>query len=123
MKKTKVLIVDDDEWLVKQQLDILDQAGYETRATYNAWSAIDLIDEFKPDVLILDVLLPANTVFNLIHELQSYDDTSNIPIILCTNIAHELSVDNLRDYGVKLVLDKTTMLPEDLVLAIKKVTL
>lgn len=122
MKKPglRILIVDDDEWLVNQQVSLLEKSSYQVAFCHDAWSAIDLIDDFKPNLLVLDVLLPANTVFNLIHELQSYQDTSKIPIIICSNIASQLSIDDLKDYGVKLILDKTIMQPEDLLVAIKR---
>ncbi len=123
MKKPLILIVEDDEWLADQQALTIKTAGYRVKVTHHALSAIQVIDESQPDAIILDVLLAGSTAFALMHELQSYGDTGNIPIILCTNLASELSLDDLRAYGVKLILDKTTMVPGDLIAALRSVLL
>jgi DNA-binding response OmpR family regulator len=119
--KQLVLVVEDDEWLADQQALTVKAAGYETQIAHDAVAAIRLIDDIRPDVIILDVLLAGNTAFALMHELQAYGDTGDIPIILCTNLASELSIGNLRSYGVKIILDKSKMIPYDLVDAIKSV--
>jgi len=121
MSDLSVLIVEDDEWLAEQHARVLDRAGYKTMITSHALAAIQAIDDNCPDVIILDVLLTGSTAFALLHELQSYGDTGDIPIILCTNLASELSIDDLKHYGVKKILDKTTMLPSDMIAAIKGV--
>lgn len=118
-----VLIVEDDEWLAEQHQRVLNMAGYKTTIALHAIAAIQAIDDVHPDVIILDVLLTGNTAFALLHELQSYGDTGSIPIILCTNLASELSIDNLKPYGVRRILDKTTMAPDDLVAAVRNVLL
>jgi len=123
MKTPSVLIVEDDEWLAEQHQRVLTIAGYKATVAPHAIAAIQLIDEIHPDAIILDVLLTGNTAFALLHELQSYGDTGSIPIILCTNLASELSIDNLKPYGVKRILDKTTMAPDDVVAAVRNVLL
>jgi len=118
-----VLIVEDDKWLAEHFARVIEMAGYKTAVSYHAWAAIDAIDDFNPDVIILDVLLTGNTAFTLLHELQSYGDTGKIPVILCTNLASELKFADLEMYGVRRMLDKTTMVPDDLVAAVKSVLL
>ena len=84
---------------------------------------MDLIDELKPRVVLLDMLLTGSTAVALMHELQSYKDTGDIPIILCTNLAATIRLDDVAAYGVRRVLDKTTMHPDDIVTAIRSVLL
>ena len=123
MSKTSVLIVEDDKWLGEQYFRVIKKAGYKTTLVLHALAAIHAIDDIHPDVIILDVLLTGTTAFALLHELQSYGDTGNIPIILCTSLANELSLHNLKTYGVRRILDKTTMVPDDLIAAIRSVSL
>ena len=118
MSARSVLIVEDDEWLAEQYMRVITGAGYETAISPHALAAIRAIDNVHPDVIILDVLLTGSTAFTLLHELQSYGDTGVIPIILCTSLATELSIEDLKPYGVKRILDKTKMVPDDLVTAI-----
>ena len=121
MRIQTVLIVEDDEWLAEQFSRTLSSAGYKTIVTSHALAAIQLIDDIRPDAIILDILLTGSTAFTLLHELQSYGDTGDIPIILCTNLASDLSLDDLSPYGVRQIIDKTKMLPNDLIASLKSV--
>lgn len=121
MKIRKIVIVDDDRWLAEQQASFLASKGYQVRCCFDALSALNLVEEDLPDLLILDVVLASTTIFNLIHELKSYTDTNKIPIILSTNVADRLRNVDLRPYGVKLVLDKATTSPKDLLLAVGEI--
>lgn len=114
-----VLIVEDEPWLAQQFVRSLDTAGFTNRVTTNGLVAMDLIDELHPRVLIVDMLLTGGTVLPLLHELQSYTDTGSIPVVLCTNLAAELSGADLQYYGVRRIIDKTTMHPDDIVAAVR----
>ncbi len=118
---TKVLLVEDDAWLAEMEAKVLEEAGYEVLVAPHALAAIDHIDAVTPDVIVLDVLLAGSTAFALLNELQSHEDTNNVPVILCTNLAEQLEPKRLKEYGVKRVVDKTTMHPNDLVVAVKAV--
>lgn len=108
-------------WLAEQFGRTLQD--YEVHYAPHALAAIDLIDEVKPAAIILDVLLTGATAFTLLHELQSYTDTAMVPIVLCTNMAADLQIEELESYGVRRILDKATMQPDDLVAAVRSVTL
>ncbi len=123
MSKKTVLIVDDDAWLAELYARVLQKAGYTTHVSPHAIDAMSAIDDVHPDVIILDVLLTGNTAFTLLHELQSYGDTGAIPVILCTNLAADISLDDVKPYGVKRILDKSVMVPEDTVAAVRSVLL
>lgn len=120
---TDVLIVEDDLWLAEQFERTLVREGFSVRRTSNGHVAIELVDELMPKVMLLDLLLPGSTGIALLHELQSYQDTGEIPVILCTNLASTLKLDDLRPYGVRRLLDKTTMHPDDIVAAVRGVLL
>jgi CheY-like chemotaxis protein len=123
MRSQKVLIVEDDVWLAEQHARVIEKAGYTTTVSPHAIAAIAAIDDFKPDAVILDVLLTGSTAFALLHELQSYSDTAPIPVILCSNLVDSLVLEDVKEYGVKRLLDKTTMEPTDLVTALRSVLL
>lgn len=118
---TRVLLVEDDAWLAEMEASVLTKHGYEVAIAPHALAAIDLIDSFSPEVIILDVLLAGSTAFAFLHELQSHPDTRSIPVVLCTNVAEQFSLTALEAYGVRRLVDKSTMHPSDLVAAIKAV--
>ena len=123
MSQPNVVIIEDDIWLAEQHMRVLQQAGYHPHHATYASAAIELIDEHTPIAIVLDVLLTGSTAMVLLHELQSYKETSAIPVILCTNMASEISLSEFEPYGVRRILDKSTMLPDDLIAAIRSVTL
>jgi len=118
---TKILLVEDDPWLAELEVRTLSAAGFEVAHSPHALSAIVAIDDIKPDVVILDVLLTGTTAFALLHELQSYEDTGKLPIILCTNMAESLKLEDMKSYGVRRIVDKSTMKLDDLVAAVRSV--
>lgn len=118
-----ILIVDDDEWVSEHFTWLLSKAGYAVRTATNALIALDTIDDVRPDCIVLDVLLTGPNGFVLLHELRSHDDLKAIPVVLCTNSTESLSGEMTKSYGVVRVLDKATMVPADLVAAVRKALL
>lgn len=120
MKKNhRVLIVEDDIWLSDNYVRYFKTQGLKTKIVNNAQLAINAIDDFKPNVIVLDFLLPKGNALPLLHEISSYTDINLIPIILCSNLANDLFIEDLSVYGVKKIIDKTTMKPNDLIIAVK----
>ncbi len=110
----KILIIDDDAWLADNYRLLLERHGWQVAITASAADAMRLIDEVRPHVVLLDYLLPLQSAPALLHELQSYDDTRSLPIILCTSL--ELSKDiSFEKYGVLHVFDKTKITPNKIV--------
>lgn len=117
----KVLLIEDDAWLSEIEADFIKKAGFDVRVASNALDGIELVDDFKPDVIVLDVLLDGSTGFALLNELKTYDDTQEIPIILQSNLAESFDARELAGYGIRAVIDKTTMEFGDIEVAIKGV--
>ena len=107
----KLLIVEDD----KNWADILGKfatdVGTEYRVAVSGDQAIEIIDDWQPDALILDMLLTGETAIALLNELRSYADLVSLPIVVCTNI--DVKMDDLRPLGVKAILNKTSMRPNE----------
>ena len=122
-KKPRILVVEDDEWMAEHHRRVLEGAGMKVRVAAHALEAMEVLEVEKPNALVLDVLLPGPNAFTLLHEMCSHADLAAIPIVLCTNNAEKLSQELLQVYGVKRVLDKTTMHPGDLEAAVRKVLL
>lgn len=121
MSAPLILVVDDDIWQAEQHQRVLVAAGYETQYCNTPQAAIELIDEKSPQAIILDLLLEGNTAFVLLHELQSDAKLHNIPVIVCSNVADSISLEQLKPYGARRIIDKTTMHPQDIIAAIKAV--
>ncbi len=85
--------------------------GVEHQVAVSGGQAIEIIDNWQPDALILDMLLAGETAIALLNELRSYADLASLPIVVCTNI--DVKMDDLRPLGVKTILNKTSMRPNE----------
>lgn len=121
MTKYKIVIVEDDQWTASQYQRVLAREGHHASVAPHALAAIDLIDDVKPDIIFLDMLLSGSTGMALLNELQSHADLATIPVVSITNVADRLRAADLERYGVKALLDKSTMHPDDLLAAVRKV--
>lgn len=122
MKKTKlkILIIEDDKLFLGLYSKLLKDADFDVVEASNAYQAIDLVGEGNiPDAILLDLFLPGVNGFALIHELQSYEDTRSIPIVVCSSSAESLDNNSLKSYQIAKVLDKSAMEPKDIVYAFR----
>jgi CheY-like chemotaxis protein len=118
--KRKILVVEDDKLFMHLYARLLKDSGYEIISSTNAYDAVEEIAKGNiPDAIILDLFLPGVNGLALIHELQSYDDTRKIPVILCTSSADGITENTLKEYGIAKLIDKTTMEPKDLIYTIR----
>jgi|YNPMSStandDraft_1061717.scaffolds.fasta_scaffold00510_7 DNA-binding response OmpR family regulator len=82
-KKT-ILIIDDDD-AIREFLEILlKKEGFKTEAVENGKVARELLKTMKPDLIILDLMLPGYGGFEILRELQMDDETEKIPVIIIT---------------------------------------
>ncbi|HMM21497.1 MAG TPA: response regulator transcription factor [Selenomonadales bacterium] len=82
----KVLVVDDDEKLVKVLKAYLLKEGYTVETAFDGLVAVDKVLRFQPDVLLLDLMLPGIDGWEVCKEIRR---TSNVPIIMLTAAAGE----------------------------------
>jgi len=118
-----VLVIEDDQWLSAQFQRVLSRAGFVVHTASNALDGMAAIDTHKPRVIILDIFMPGPNGIVLLHEIRSHSDLAQVPIIICSNSASDVPHGDLSAYGVHTVLDKTTMQPEDIVAAVRRVLL
>ena len=116
----KVLIIEDDRWFADSVAKPLHEHGWQTFHAASGREGINAIDNFHPDVLLVDVLLPDVAAPALLNELQSHPDLASLPIVLCTSLdgAH-FEASSLKSYGVKKVLDKAKATPHQIVEALE----
>lgn len=108
--KPTILLIEDDRWLADSYADILEE--YDVDVAMSGQEAIDLIDSNDYELIIADIMLEYGVVIDLLHELQAYDDTATIPVILCTSLAANVKLADVVAYGVVTVLDKSTLTPK-----------
>ncbi|MBM4289077.1 MAG: response regulator [Deltaproteobacteria bacterium] len=86
MSKKYVLVVDDDPDLVETVGIMLESHGYEVGKAYDGVEAEGVIKNRRPDLMILDVMMPRKDGYQLCKELKQDAATKGIPIIMLTAV-------------------------------------
>lgn len=111
----KLLIIDDDKWYSESLASSLKSVkDIYIKTVLTPEEAIVLIDDFMPDAVLLDFNLGTNNALTILNELQSYTDTRDIPIILLFDNNKKIDTANLKKYNVKVVLNKATTTPKEI---------
>jgi DNA-binding response OmpR family regulator len=90
--KPVVLVADDDADIRDLVAFRLDRAGYEVVRAGDGQEALDLAREHRPDLAVLDVMMPKLTGYDVTRELRAKAATSRIPVILLTARVQEADV-------------------------------
>jgi twitching motility two-component system response regulator PilH len=85
----KVLIVDDSKTETLFMTDMLQRNGYVVRSAGNATEAMARLAEDKPDLILMDVVMPGQNGFQLTRAIHRAPEFTGIPIILCTSKSQE----------------------------------
>ncbi|MCG8567166.1 MAG: response regulator [Desulfobacterales bacterium] len=83
----KVLVVDDDADVRSFVVTVLEENGYTPMVAEDGVEGLEKINETKPDLVILDVLMPRGSGIRLYHRLRTDDAYKDVPVIMFTGIA------------------------------------
>jgi DNA-binding response OmpR family regulator len=116
----RILFIEDESALQKTFGDILTKRGYELISALDGEIGLRLAKTQKPDLILLDLVLPKMHGFSVLKELKSDAETKDIPIIVLTNLEAMEDVDKAIELGAKTYLVKTQYNLEDVVEKVKK---
>jgi CheY-like chemotaxis protein/two-component sensor histidine kinase len=95
----RVLVVDDNEDAAEMLVDALAQRGYEARGTYDALSALQLAEEFQPEIAVLDIGLPVMDGYELGARLRTLSDLADLRLIAVTGYGQPSDRQRTREAG------------------------
>ena len=118
-EKKKILIVDDERDIVKALMIRLQGAGYEVVTAFDGAQAIFVAHKEKPDLILLDIRMPAGNGFSVAEKLKHSVDTSSIPVIFLTGSPETNAEERATTLGARFYIKKPYD-PEELLDAIKR---
>ncbi len=116
----KVLIVDDDENISAVFETALQKSGFQTLFSLNGKSGIDKAKSEKPDLILLDQVLPDISGNEVLRTLKTDSQTQNIPVIILSNFSQEELVKEAINNGAMDYIFKYQVEPQDLVSKVKQ---
>lgn len=104
--KKSVLIVEDDQFISKAMTIKFKDSDFIVKATYTAEEALTLLQNFLPDIIILDIVLPGINGYEFFKKVKADDRFKDIPVIIASNLTpYEIDTKGITDYIVKSDLD------------------
>ena len=115
----KVMVVDDEPDLVRLVEFILQKEGFDVVACSDGRMALNLVEAEKPDLIILDIMMPLMDGMEVLRQIRSRRGTARVPVIMLTAKTASVTVDEARQLWVSDYVMKPFD-PEKLVLKVKK---
>jgi two-component system alkaline phosphatase synthesis response regulator PhoP len=122
--KAKILLIDDDADFVETTKLVLESKAYEIITASDGTQGIIKARKEKPDLIILDIIMPVKNGFNAAEELKKDPELQKIPVIMLTSFSQKVSETNL-SRGQGLLLDTEDYIdkpvaPEELLKRVEK---
>jgi DNA-binding response OmpR family regulator len=95
--KPRILMVDDEPNILVAMEFLFEQQGYQVMKAFDGQSALDKLHTFKPHIIVLDVMMPGLSGYNVAARVRSMKEFENVHIIFLT--ARGTQKDRLEGYG------------------------
>lgn len=115
MNKKKVLIVEDDNFVAEVYSTKLLEMGHEVKIAQNGEEGLSLIEKERPDLILLDIIMPVMGGIEMLEELKKNPARKDIPVILLTNVGEKESIQKVRALGVHDYLIKSHFTPAEVI--------
>jgi len=116
----KILTCDDEKHIVRLIQVNLERQGYEVITAFNGAECLEKVTADPPDLIVLDVMMPEMTGFEVLEALKKNPDTAEIPVIMLTARAQDADVLRGWQSGVECYLTKPFN-PMELIAFVKRI--
>jgi DNA-binding response OmpR family regulator len=117
----KLLIIEDDIVLQNALGEYLSTEGFEISSAEDGEIGIQKALSEKPDLILLDIVLPKKDGYEVLEKVRSNDDTRNIPIVLLTNLGSIADVEKALELGATTYLVKADYKLEEVTAKVKEI--
>ena len=116
----KILIIEDEEIMINLLQRKISQEGYDVWVTRNGEEGLAAMRERKPDLILLDIIMPKMGGLEVMEVMQQDNDLKDIPVIVVSNSGQPVEIDKVQKLGAKDWLIKTEFDPQEVIDKIKK---
>ena len=117
----KILIIEDDSFLSEMYSTKLTQDGFEVEVAVDGKQGMDKIKNIKPDLVLLDIVLPKMDGFEILENTKKDKELQDIPIILLTNLGQKNEIEKGLSSGADEYIIKAHFTPTAVVAKVKEV--
>jgi len=120
-EKIKILLVEDDSFLLGMYATKFEMDGFKVIMAEDGEKAIRAALKELPNIILLDIILPKLSGFEVLKQLKQEPATANIPVILLTNLSQRSEIEQGLKMGAEDYLIKAHFMPSEVVEKIKKI--
>ena len=110
MAKLKILLVDDEPDFVELIGMRIAEWGYDFLKAFNGREAVESVKNKKPDIVILDYVMPMMDGVSTLKEIRKFDD--KVPVIMFTNYPNMKTIANTKKLGISAFIPKLSVYPD-----------
>ncbi len=118
-KNHKVLLVEDDDALANVYLTRLQAEGFDVKRVPNGEDALAAAIEYRPELILLDVMMPKVSGFDVLDILRNTPETANVKVIMLTALSQDTDKQRAEQLGADDYLVKSQVVIADVVERIK----
>lgn len=115
-----LLIIEDESALQKTLGDVLAQEGFSILSALDGEAGLRLAQDKRPDVILLDLILPKANGFDVLKSLKEQEETKHIPVVVLTNLESMEDVQKALNLGAMTYLVKSNYTLEEVVEKVKQ---
>ncbi len=117
----KVMIIEDDRFLSSLIKARLEKDGLGIVQAFDGEEAMKLLKQVKPNVIILDLIMPRVTGFEVLEAISISPELNSIPVVILSNLAQDSDIQKAKNLGAKEYFVKVRVSIDDLVSKIKSI--
>ncbi len=118
---SKILVIEDDKFLREMISRKLDKEGYEVIQAVDGEKGEEKTKAEKPDLILLDLILPGIDGFEVLERIKNDPDVSEIPVIILSNLGQKSEVERGLNLGAVDFLIKAHFTPAEIVKKIREI--
>lgn len=115
----KVLVIEDDAVLGDILKQSLQHEGYETRWEIDGQKGLEILKEWRPDLLLLDIILPTKNGYEILEEKYTDETIKSIPVVIVSNSGQPVEISRALALGVQDYLIKAEFDPEEVLAKVR----
>ncbi|MDB5171125.1 MAG: Two component transcriptional regulator, winged helix [Candidatus Saccharibacteria bacterium] len=117
---TKIAIIEDDQAISQMYRFKFEAEGYSVETAENGKLGLELAESVKPDIILLDLMMPEMTGDVMLEKMRATDWGKDIKVIILTNMGEQEVPQSVRDLGVLGIILKADMTPRQVADLVKK---
>ncbi len=111
----KILLIEDEKIMINLLRKKLTGEGYDVTIARNGEEGLETMRELKPDVVLLDIIMPKMGGFEVMQEMKKDPELKKIPIIIVSNSGQPVELSKAKELGARDWLIKTEFDPQEVV--------